>query len=204
MRCDMSAYSVSSLSPSHSRQVLSAPCSRLVVVFPALGLGSGTLGTWVDCIIQVPFFRSNANQQNIHSGILSSSPASSCSIAGHVIPETSGQGFREAVLRDADCLPYYGGARYGLGYRGPTGPALPVAKANSAVYLQHLLPLQGWSFARVGAASPADRVTFTPLAFSASTLVSEGCNTSSILWRKVHFCQIWEDPNVVGLTRAAI
>ena len=102
----MSAYSVSSLSPSHSRQVLSAPCSPLVVVFPALGLGSGSLGTWVDCIIQVPFFRSNANQQNIHSGILSSSPASSCSIAGHVIPETSGQGFCEAVLRDADCHPY--------------------------------------------------------------------------------------------------
>src|SRR5215469_4551326 len=78
----MSAYSVSSLSPSHSRQVLSAPCSRLVVVFPPLGLGSGSLGTWADCIIQVPFFISNANQQKIHFGILSSGPASSRSIAG--------------------------------------------------------------------------------------------------------------------------
>jgi len=199
----MSAYSVSSLSPSHSRQVLSAPCSRLVVVFPPLGPGSGSLGTWVDCIIQAPFLiKREPTEHSLWNLVIKLS--FELFDRGQVIPETSGQGFREAVLRDADCLPYYGGARYGLGYRGPTGPALPVAKANSAVYLQHLLPLQGWSFARVGAASPADRVTFTPLAFSASTLVSEGCNTSSILWRKVHFCQIWEDPNVVGLTRAAI
>jgi len=200
----MSAYSVSSLSPSHSRQVLSAPCSPLVVVFPALGLGSGSLGTWVDCIIQVPFFRSNANQQNIHSGILSSSPASSCSIAGHVIPETSGQGFCEAVFRDAHCLPYL----------AVPGTDSVIADRLFRPYLSprptRLSTCSTCCHYRVGpshASAQPHRPTglsFALLAFSASTLVSEGCNTSSILWRKGGFCQIWENPNVVGLTRAAI
>ena len=160
----MSAYSVSSLSPSHSRQVLSAPCSRLVVVFPALGLGSGTLGTWVDCIIQVPFFRSNANQQNIHSGILSSSPASSCSIAGHVIPETSGQGFCEAVFRDAHCLPYLAvpgtdsviADRLFRPYLSPRPTRL--STCSTCCYCRLARP----SFARVGAPSPAGSVTLHP------------------------------------------
>jgi|SRR6516165_8114502 len=184
----MSAYSVSSLSPSRSRQVLSAPCSRLVVVFPPLGLGSGSLGTWVDCIAQVPFFRSNANQQNIHFVILSSSSASSCSIAGKLSRRPLGKASVMRLSR-TDCP-------------GPT-----CRQGQLGCPLAAPVAIAGWpdhpSHASAHLHQPGV-LPFTPLTFSASTLVAEGCNTSSILWGKVHFCQIWDDPNVVGLTRAAI
>ena len=181
----MSAYSVSSLSPSHSRQVLSAPCSRLVVVFPPLGPGSGSLGTWVDCIIQAPFLiKREPTEHSLWNLVIKLS--FELFDRGQVIPETSGQGFRDAVIAD----------RLSWSYLSPR----PTRLSTCSTCCHYRV---GPSHASAQPHRPTG-LSFALLAFSASTLVSEGCNTSSILWRKGGFCQIWDNPNVVGLTRAAI